>query len=208
MTLKETAFEFAKRAAGIDKISSIILFGSVARGEEDSRSDVDMFVVFDSNKSLGRIKETAEVSRIALDLEKEYNKSIQLVMTNKKFEKLDPYFLAKVFKEGIILYGKNSQIGANKLKLCPYSIINFSLGNLQPSEKMKVKRALYGYNTTKIHKGKKYQSSSEGLVKEIGAQRIGKASILLPCNKAKKLIKTLDLFKIKYKKTDVWLQEI
>lgn len=53
---KDLVFEFAKKVSGIDAVQSVVLFGSLARGEADARSDVDILIVFDSPRPVGKIE--------------------------------------------------------------------------------------------------------------------------------------------------------
>ena len=45
----DAAFEFARRASRYRPLM-ILLFGSVARGEADARSDVDLLVILDEGQ--------------------------------------------------------------------------------------------------------------------------------------------------------------
>ena len=66
---------------------------------------------------------------------------------------------------------------------------------------MKIKRALYGYSTTK--KGRKiYKSYSEGLVKELNGFFIGGA-VLIPLDKARIIEGIFDSRKVTFKRYDM-----
>lgn len=205
---REIVFEFVKRVSEFENIHSIILFGSVARGEVDSRSDIDFFIIFDTNKNIAELKERGEVSKVALNLEKEYDRNIQLVFSNKNFDKLDRQFIEEVFKEGIILFGKNPVVDIKKLKLMPYTLIYYSLRNLSKSEKMRVKRALYGHTTYKEYKGKIYKSEVKGLIEEVKGKRTGIASILIPTTKSKIFMDILKNFNVEFQRLDVWISQV
>lgn len=192
---KKACYEFAKRAS-IEDISNIILFGSVARGEAKKGSDIDLLI-------LGEEEAREKVSEIALDIEKEYDISLQLVSENS-LEDLDPYFIKEILKEGIVLYG-NLAVKFKKLNLKPYSIISYSLKNLEHSEKMKLRRNLYGYSTKKKYKNKIYESSSKGLLKRIGGEKLGPSVLLVPRGKINLLEKRFEKFGIDYEKKDVYL---
>jgi len=205
-------FEFAKGVSELDEqdgVLSVILFGSVGRGEADKRSDVDILVVFDTEKKdLRGLKERRDISRLSLDLEKKFDRNIQLVTSNKNFYGLDRQFIETVFKEGIILFGKNPQVDIERLKLEPYSIISYSLIELKNSDKMKIKRIFYGHRTAKKYKKKIYRSEIKGLIEELGGKRTGIASFLVASKKTKDIIKIFKKFGIKFEKTDVWISRI
>lgn len=205
---KDVVFDFVKRVSDIDLIQCIILFGSVARGEADRRSDVDFLVVFDTELPPESVKEREKISEIALDLEKKYDRSIQVVFTNKNFDGLDRQFVEETFREGIMLYGRIPQIDAGKLMLEPFTLIYFSLKKLSKSDKMRVKKALYGHRTLKEYKGKVYKSEVKGLVEEFGGMRTGIASVLIPARRTKEFLEVLKKFGVEYHTLDVWISRV
>ena len=205
---EDMVFEFAKRVSRIKAVQSVILFGSVARGEADKRSDVDVLVVFGSVRASNKIKEKSEVSKIALDVGKEFDRGLQLVLTNKNFEKLDRSFVEGVLKEGVTIYGRIPRVDSNKLKLEPYSLIYFSLGKLARTDKMKLRRILYGHETEKKYKGKVYKSRLVGLVEQVEGRRTGIASVLIPVKKAKTVTDALKRFGAEYSRIDVWISSV
>ncbi|RMF91670.1 MAG: nucleotidyltransferase domain-containing protein [Methanobacteriota archaeon] len=205
---KEIVFEFAKQASDFRMVRTVIVFGSVAKGEADARSDVDILVVFNTSKNVNKIKERPAVGRIALDLEKKFDRNIQLIFSNRNFDNLDRQFIEEVMREGVIVYGKVPQIDTKKLMLEPYSLIYFSLKNIAKADKMRLKRALYGHKTLKRYKNKVYRSVTVGLVDQLGGRRTGIASVLIPAKKAKEFIEVLKSFGVEYEKLDVWISKI
>jgi predicted nucleotidyltransferase len=201
-------FEFVKQVSSIPKIYGIFIFGSVAKGEADARSDVDFLVILDTQQDPNLLNERNIVSNIALDLEKKFNKDIQLVFSNINFDGLDGHFIEEILREGIILFGRAPLIVDKKLGFSPYSLIHYRLTNLSKSDKMKVKRALYGYQTKTHYKGKAYTSYMKGLVSELNGKRTGIASILIPHRKERPVLDTLERFNARISKTIVWLPEV
>lgn len=189
---KELVFEFDRKVSELTNVSHIFLFGSVAREEADRRSDVDLCVIInDSNKK--------EISIIALDLEKKYDKNIQLVIS-KNFSKLDKYFIDKLLEEGILLYSKKPLIKLKNVKCEEFLLISYSLKNLSHKDKMKIKAKFYGYSTKKIVNKKVYKSSYEGLVKQLNGISVGAGAILVPLRSAQPIFNILDSFNVKYNK--------
>jgi predicted nucleotidyltransferase len=205
---QDAVFEFAKQVANIPKIYGIFLFGSVAKGEAAAKSDIDFLIVFDAQQDPDLLDERNQVSQIALDLEKKFDRNIQLVFSNIRFDKLDSQFIEDVLSEGIILFGRPLMMAENKLGFSPYVLIHYELVNLSLSDKMKIKRALYGYETRRSFKGKTYTSKAKGLVNELDGKRTGIASILLPHRKSRPILETLERFGAKINKEIVWLPEI
>lgn len=82
----------------------IILFGSIARGEETENSDIDLLFVKESNKKRPfRIKEVFTALR---GLRRDYALD-PIVYTAQELEKrkaLGDYFIRRVLAEGKILY--------------------------------------------------------------------------------------------------------
>ena len=205
---KDIVFEFVKQVSSIPKIHAIFMFGSVAKGEADVRSDVDFLIILDTQQDPNRLNERNEVSKIALDLEKKFNKDIQLVFSNINFDGLDGQFVEEVLKEGIILFGRAPMMIDKKLGFVPYTLIHYRLTNLNKSDKMKVKRALYGYKTKRRYKGKLYTSHMNGLVSKLDGKRTGIASILLPHRKSRPVLDALEKIGAKISKMTVWLPEV
>lgn len=87
-----------------DKIESIILYGSVARGEAHEESDIDILIVArnDDRKFYPRISQI----RTRIDLNN--NTLTTLIHTSKneleQYVKLGSPFIENVIKEGVILY--------------------------------------------------------------------------------------------------------
>lgn len=205
---QDVVFEFVKRVSSIPKIYGIFIFGSVAKGEADARSDIDFLIVLDTPQDPNLLNERNKVSKIALDIEKKFNKDIQLVFSNIKFDGLDGQFIEQVLREGIILFGRAPIIIDKKLGFSPYTLIHYELTSLNPSDKMKVKRALYGYKTKRRYKGKVYTSHMKGLVKQLDGKRTGIASILLPHRKSRRVLETLEKFGARVSREMVWLPEV
>lgn len=192
---RELVFEFAREVSKLNNVLHVFLFGSAARGSADRRSDVDFCVIIDDN-------DKKRVSSIALDLEKKYDRNIQLVVS-RNFGKLDKYFISQLFKEGILLYGKSPFVDVKGMRFDGYALFSFSLSNLSQSSKMKIKRILYGYSTSK--KGAKlYKSFSKGLVKEFNGIFVGRGAILVPSSKAKNIEEVFALRKVKFKRIDMF----
>jgi len=102
---KEAIDEFVRRALEKygDKIDSIILFGSVARGEAKEDSDIDILVVVVGD----RFKMRRELSGIVLDVLLETGKYISvktLSIEDIKFlREVKSSFLSNVIKEGVYI---------------------------------------------------------------------------------------------------------
>lgn len=192
-------FEFVKEAE-TEGVMQIILFGSVAKEEADLRSDIDFFIVVKDKRIKNKIQE------IGYQLEKKYDRSIQLTFSDPKFKGFDESFLEDIFREGIILFSLEPVIRTEKLKLTPCTLFSFSLVDLSQSEKMKVKRALYGGESYSTYKNKIYKSKVKGLIPE--KCKIGKGCVLVKGKQERAVEGLFERFKIKYRKTKIWKSEL
>ena len=93
------------RTAFGSKVLKIILYGSYARGDYDSESDVDILVIVDDENLEFYRKKRVELTNYYLDKE-----SILLSIIIEKASIAERYknhspFLMNVMKEGIVVYG-------------------------------------------------------------------------------------------------------
>jgi len=97
MNKLEIAKEFAKSLKDIEKI---ILFGSVARGEDKGDSDVDILII-----SRNKQKTKDRAIRKAMDILLDTGTYISVkVISPLEFERLkNTHFIAQIEKEGVLL---------------------------------------------------------------------------------------------------------
>ena len=93
------AKEFAETIKS-DDIKLIMLFGSVARGDDNEESDIDILIV---SPIADKIK--PEIHKIAMDIILEKDEVISpRLMTEDEFKKVEDYpFLTNVLKEGVVI---------------------------------------------------------------------------------------------------------
>lgn len=101
---EETKF-LVKKIAHFCKPEKIILFGSVARGEDGTDADIDLLIIKESSKKRPfRVKEVFEAVR---GIKRNFPLD-PIVYTPKEVEKrleLGDYFIKRILAEGKILYG-------------------------------------------------------------------------------------------------------
>ena len=97
MNKLEIAKEFARSLTDIEKI---ILFGSVARGEDREDSDVDILII-----SRDKLKTKDKVIGKAMDILLDENTYISVkVITPQEFERLkNTHFISQIEKEGVLI---------------------------------------------------------------------------------------------------------
>ncbi len=106
-----------------------------------------------------------------------------------------------------MLHGTLPNISIQQLELEPYEIIKYDLSRLSQSDKMKIKRLLYGIKTKKKYKGKIYESKQKGIVEDFGGLRIGIASILIPEKLSWEVENMLRQYDISIRKILIWLSK-
>ena len=191
-----------------EEIESIVLFGSLASGKFNEESDIDICVLFKQNTP--KIMEDP-IFNYFLSLGKELNRSIQCVFFfPDDINNWDTIFIENILAEGQLLYGNSNynEILIKTLELKPYQIITLNLRLLNNSDKMKLKRILYGYKTSKKYSKKIYRYQKRGLVKELQGIKLGRGSFIIP-EKFLLFVETkLKEFDIKFSNFRVWMQEI
>ena len=83
-----------------DTITSIILYGSYANGENDSKSDIDVLILTKSNKSFNNI-----INRLEKKLEKNISIQKMKIPDWYKLKEKDKPFYNSIIENHIILYG-------------------------------------------------------------------------------------------------------
>lgn len=189
---QEPIFEFVKQVCDLEEVNSIILFGSVAKDEATSVSDID-FLVIVSNTKIEK-----NIINITNEIGDKYNKKFQVIVKTEKLEELDSSMIEDISKDGILLYGLPIKVKQKDLELEPYLLAIYSLAELPQNEKMKFKRAFFGSESVFKGKTKKYRTLQEGILKMYNGARLGRGAIIFP-SKHKEIIRQLEYFKAKFK---------
>ena len=182
-----------------DRIETIILFGSVVRGEAGKNSDIDIFI------------ETKE------DMEKETQKIREKFYNSSKAKKywsllgiknevhceagdLEEWQDLKrsLIAQGIVLYGKYNSKKQGSL----YYL--FSVEQVKSrSKNISIWRKLYGYR--QIINKKIYEK--KGLVKEYKGEKIARGVFIIPSGHAQNLISFLKNNDINHKIMLIWKED-
>ena len=95
----ELAKDFAEKIKS-DDVKLIILYVSVARGQDTPESDIDILIV---SKNVGELR--SKVNELAVDVILDYGEIISPhLMTEDHFNKTKDFlFLSNVLKEGVVL---------------------------------------------------------------------------------------------------------
>jgi len=191
-----------------EEIESIVLFGSFASGKFNEESDIDICVLFKQNTP--KMLENT-IFDYFLSLGKDLNLSIQCVFFfPEDINNWDTIFIENILAEGQLLYGNSNyyEILIKTLEFKPYQIITLNLRALNSSDKMKLKRILYGYKTTKKYSEKLYKYKKEGMVKKLHGMKLGRGSFIIPEKVLLVIENKLKKFDIKFSNFRVWMQEV
>ncbi len=179
-----------------NKIKSIILFGSFARGNPRNDSDIDLFIdIEEINK-----KEIESIARESLnEFELKSSKSWNLkgiknvispIIDNIEKEQWNE-LRKEISSYGILLYGRYEIPIMSKKR---YFLIEYDLSKSKQKDKMKIIRRLLGY---KLKRGKKIYEQ-KGLIEKFSAEKISN-SILIDAMKYKEIYALLKKEKIPVK---------
>jgi len=191
--MKRILKKIAKKLSKVEDVKSVILYGSLARGEFTSRSDIDLFILTTKDKT------QIEIHDKVIELEPEIGRNIQpTIRTSAELQKTDTGLLQNIFQEGKILYLKEPYDipSAILLQQKPYLIYSFQISSLPQKDKARFNRQLYEQK----RKGYKYK----GLLQEIGGQKLSAGCVMMPYEQKKKVEKFFKKFKVKFEQLKVW----
>lgn len=191
--MKKILNKIAKALSLIKDVKTVVLYGSLARGEYTSRSDIDLLILTTEKKTLKEVQEKI------IELEQETGRNIQpTIRTLEELQKTDTGLLQNIFQEGKVLYLREASDIPSVILLQqkPYLVYTFQLNSLSQKEKARFNRHLY--EVTK--KGYKYK----GLLQEIGGQKLSAGCVLVPHSEKQKIEKFFRQFKVQFSQLKVW----
>jgi predicted nucleotidyltransferase len=192
-----TALDFSKKAKGLRNrhILQIILFGSVARGEDTSRSDIDIAVIHDLD----------DVDHLKTKINAFLPDQVQVSYFNKEQLTKEPEIVSALAGEGILLHGRPYTVKLGRLMLKPRVVIAYDTSAMSLSERMKLNRALHGSVSRSSYKGKQYTTKTEGLLSRIGIEKLARGIILAEPPQAAIVVRTLKRHKARCREIAVWM---
>jgi predicted nucleotidyltransferase len=191
--MKRVLKKITKELSKINDLRAVILYGSFARDENTSRSDIDLFILTTNKKTQKEIQDRV------IELESETGRSIQpTIRTIAELQVTDTGLLQNIFQEGKILYLKEpAEIpSAVLLQQKPHLIYSFQISSLSQKEKARFNRYLYEQK----RKGYKYK----GLLQEIGGKKLSAGCVIVPYMQKEKIEKFFKKFKVKFEQLRVW----
>ena len=188
---------FVDRIKELPDLEAVVLFGSLARGDVDRRSDIDLLLVVD-REDLAPVR--SEIATLITELKP--HREISPTLTNLR--DVDASFLRNVFREGRVLYGK-LLLTPEHLALEPRVMISYDLAGQKPADKVQISRRVHGFRSKKILDGKARVYEYAGLKGRKGAILVSRSAILLGTEDAEELVAELERRKISYNRRDVYL---
>lgn len=199
---------FNDKVSKFSYIDSIILFGSYALVNCDENSDIDLCVIF--KKETPQNLET-DIFRHLLDLSKKIDILVDVIFIYpEQIDTIDHTLLESILAEGLLLYGNvyYKELLLKNIKLQPFQIVNFNLKNMDMSNKMKFKRMLYGYKTSREYSKKIYNYHRDGLVHKIKGQKLSSGTIIIPERSLPLIEKEFKGFNVNFSNFRIWKQKI
>lgn len=188
---------FVEKAKKLPELQAIILFGSMARGDEDARSDVDLLLLFKCDRP--DIKYSSKVNEIISSLKPHR----EIMPTLANISQYDKAFVGNVMREGKPLFG-SVLVSAKGLALAPFTIISYDLSKAKGGVKQKVVRAVYGYVSKKRVREKIMEYKYKGLKDDEGVVIIAPGALLLPDEKATGFMQFLKRVGVPFNSWRVW----
>jgi predicted nucleotidyltransferase len=191
--MKRLLNKIAKNLSAIEDVKAVVLYGSFARGEATSRSDIDLLILTTEKKT------SKEVQDKIIRLETETGRNMQpTIRTLGELQKTDTGLLQNIFQEGKVLYLREAADipSAILLQQKPFLIYTFQLNNLSQKEKVGFNRQLY----EQTRKGYKYK----GLLQELVGRKLSPGCVLVPHTEKQKIEKFLKKFRVQFSQLRVW----
>ena len=178
------------------RIDRIILFGSVARGDFDAESDIDLFIDAPaaSEPAVRRALQLFEVSAA----HRSWSLRGLRNPLSLSIGPLDRWALRRtVLSSGILLYGKLEQAPKEARA---YLLVTLRSPPGTASKRVRLWRALYGY--TQRSGGRTYQKP--GLVAALGGARLERGVFLVPSAKKAELQRFLRAHRLRARLYEIW----
>jgi|SRR3989344_5853955 len=182
-----------------DKINSIVLYGSVVRGEAGKDSDIDIFI--ETSEQIGdKIERLKEKFYASVKVQKYWGLLGIRNEVHCEIGRLDDWEDLEISlrAQGIVLFGKYSSEQHGK----PYYL--FSIEQMSERKKsISLWRSLYGYKQN-VNK-KEYVK--KGILNEYGGEKIARGVFLVPAGHAQKMLQFLKSRRVKYKVRLFWKEK-
>ncbi len=182
-------------------IQQIILFGSVARGDATSESDIDLFIETSDRSMEQKCKPILEEYLQSIKFQKYWKLFGITNEINCNYGNLKewPDLQRSISANGITLYGKSS----TAQKTIPYFLFTLTPSKNR-NKNISVWRTLYGY-TQKIGSKRYIQ---KGMIIELFGKKLANGLFIVPAQSMPHIIEFLKKKKFQYTLTQIWLEDL
>lgn len=192
----------------LDGVVALIVYGSYARGEAGKTSDLDLLVLFDTDRSLQRwgtealslISQAETEARLPVHLS-------PLLGSMDRLEDLGDALMHEIAMDGVVLYGHLPTL-ARLLPQHPEPavVIAFTMKGASPADRMRLNRRLHGYSAWRERDGRRERVTYPGLITP-PARSLGSGVLLVPGDLRSAVIEVLTDAGALYTETPVWVVE-
>ena len=167
------------------------VYGSFARGDFTSRSDIDFFVLAETP---GQLKEY--MKEIEKEILSKTGKNAHIELQGTRIKEEDKSLIKTVLKEGKLLFSRRNWVWEGfQLGLVPYYIYKYDITSIPAGQRNKLTRALYPSRSWYYKQGKKVLKEYLGMKNIV---RLGKGCVMIPAQNEKELIKIFRAVGIKH----------
>lgn len=185
----------------IQRVRTIILFGSVVRGDFHPESDIDLFIDISGQSADLKSLVKKEINIFEKRIEKTWllrniNPPLKILVDDLQQQRWSN-LKDELSRYGKIIYGTYEEKPG---KLHHLLLITYEPKTLPQKHKMAFLRVLLGYRS---HKGKK-EYVQKGLLDQMKGTKIGSKAILINREQAKEIKKAFQKHKVKYTVKEIW----
>lgn len=182
---------FISLIKGNKRVIAAWVYGSFARGDFTSRSDIDFFVLAEQSNL---------ISGLAAKIEKEIlsktGKNIHIELQGTRIKEEDKSLIKTVLKEGRLLFSRRNWILEGfQLGLKPYYIYKYDVTSVPVAKRNKLTRALYPSKSWYYKNGKKVLKEYLGMKNLI---KLGKGCVMVPAVNERELLKIFHDIEVKH----------
>jgi predicted nucleotidyltransferase len=179
----------------------VILFGSAARGEATSESDIDLLI---RPRGPGV---TRRIVSIVRDVEKRFHVKVSTILSSSDvLADLDRQLLESIIRSGRLLIGRAPRIDMESLDLEAVRLLSLDLTRLDQVQKVRFDRELFGARSVRRYRGRVYSSRTEGRLQRWGGRRVGPHLVVVPERAVPELERFLRDSRVRRLLLPAWIQ--